>query len=303
MGTPDFAVAPLRKLVENDFSVVGVITVADKPAGRGRKIRMSPVKVYAESKNIPVLQPTNLKDEYFIHELKNLNADLQIVVAFRMLPEVVWTMPPMGTFNLHASLLPNYRGAAPINWAIINGDIKTGVSTFFLQHEIDTGNILLQKEVDINESDNAGSLHDKLMVIGADLVKETVDKLIADDLDPIPQKELLASNSVLKEAPKLFKEDCRINFNSSTDEVYNFIRGLSPYPAAHTRIKLESGDEKALKVFSVEKIAIRGDVGEIRLVDDQLIAFTSDGALRIVELQMEGKKRMKSEDFLRGVRL
>ncbi len=303
MGTPDFAVAPLRKLVENDFSVVGVITVADKPAGRGRKIRMSPVKVYAESNNIPVLQPTNLKDESFIQELKELKADLQIVVAFRMLPEVVWTMPTRGTFNLHASLLPNYRGAAPINWAIINGDTSTGVSTFFLKHEIDTGNILLQKEIEIKDEDTAGSLHDKLMLIGADLVIETVDKLIEGTLSEIPQKELQSSISSLKEAPKLFKEDCRINFNSSTDDVYNFIRGLSPYPAAHTRIKLENGEDKALKIFKVEKINLTGDPGKITLIENQLIAFTLDGAIRILELQMEGKKRMMVEDFLRGVRL
>lgn len=303
MGTPDFAVAPLRKLVENDFSVVGVITVADKPAGRGRKIRMSPVKIYAESNNIPVLQPTNLKDESFIQELRNLNADLQIVVAFRMLPEVVWTMPRKGTFNLHASLLPNYRGAAPINWAIINGDSSTGVSTFFLKHEIDTGNILLQKEIEIKDEDDAGSLHDKLMVIGADLVTETVDKLIENNLSEVPQNELQSPTSTLKDAPKLFKEDCKINFNSSTDDVYNFIRGLSPYPAAHTRITLQNGEDKALKIFKVEKLKITGDPGKIMLVEDQLIAFTLDGAVRILELQMEGKKRMKTEDFLRGVRL
>lgn len=303
MGTPDFAVAPLKKLIENDFLIVGVITVADKPAGRGRKIRMSPVKIYAESQGIPVLQPTNLKDDGFLSELKQLKADLQIVVAFRMLPEVVWKMPLEGTFNLHASLLPNYRGAAPINWAIINGETKSGISTFFLQHAIDTGNILLQEEVKIDEGDTAGSLHDKLMIVGAELVVETVEKLIKNDLAPIPQEKLLSTNSPLKEAPKLFKEDCKIDFTLSTNEVYNFIRGLSPYPAAYTRIKLQNGEEKTLKVFEVERINAIGETGKISVVNNQLIAYTLDGALKITELQLEGKKRMKVEDFLRGVKL
>lgn len=303
MGTPDFAVAPLKSIVENGFNVVGVITVADKPAGRGRKLRQSPVKVFADSHNIKVLQPTNLKDQSFIQELKDLNADLQIVVAFRMLPEIVWNMPRLGTFNLHASLLPNYRGAAPINWAIINGENKTGVTTFFLEHKIDTGNILLQKDVDIEFTDNAGSLHDKLMNEGSALVVETLNALIADSLNPIDQKEIVKDEKALKEAPKLFKEDCKIDFSKNTREVYNFIRGLSPYPAAFTTITLQNGESKKLKIFKVEELNANGETGSIKSDKNELIIYTNNSAIRVLELQLEGKKRMKVDEFLRGTKL
>lgn len=303
MGTPDFAVAPLQNIEENGFNVVGVITVADKPAGRGRKLRQSPVKVYAENNGIEVLQPTNLKDPSFIEELKNLNADLQIVVAFRMLPEIVWNMPRLGTFNLHASLLPNYRGAAPINWAIINGEKETGVSTFFLEHKIDTGNILLQKKVNIEYADNAGSLHDKLMNEGSVLVVDTLNALLKDELKPINQKEIIKDEQLLKEAPKLFKENCKIDFSMNTIEVYNFIRGLSPYPAAFTTITLQNGDSKTLKVFKVEELNANGVAGTIKSNTSELIIYTNDSAIRLLELQLEGKKRMKVDEFLRGTKL
>jgi methionyl-tRNA formyltransferase len=300
MGTPEFAVAPLKRLVEEKYTIAGVITVADKPAGRGQKVRQSPVKVYAEEQGLKVLQPTNLKDEAFLAELKALNANLQIVVAFRMLPEQVWKMPELGTFNLHASLLPNYRGAAPINWAIINGEEYSGISTFFLQQEIDTGNILLQKKVKIEKEDNAGSLHDKLMLEGSLLVTETLERLLKGDLRPIPQSELLSDMESVKMAPKIFREDCKIDFSKSANEVYDFIRGLSPYPAAFTEIRLQNGEVKNIKVFKTEILPLKGEAGSVRQIDNKLVAFTKDAALSILELQMEGKKKMGIEEFLRG---
>ena len=303
MGTPDFAVAPLQNLVDEKFNVVGVITVADKPAGRGRKLRQSPVKVFADNKGLRVLQPTNLKDEDFLDELRALNADLQIVVAFRMLPEVVWKMPPMGTFNLHASLLPFYRGAAPINWAIINGESYSGITTFFLKHEIDTGNILLQKRVAISEDDDAGSLHDKLMLEGSQLVVDTLNKLLADDIKPIDQNTLIDGENKNKKAPKLFKEDCKIDFSNTSKKVYDFIRGLSPYPGAFTRILLKNGEEKMVKLFKVEKASFEGKPGSFKVHDSHLYVYTKDASLKVLELQLEGKKRMKAEDFLRGVQI
>lgn len=303
MGTPDFAVAPLDNLISAGYTIVGVITVADKPAGRGRKLRQSPVKVYAEEKGLRILQPTNLKDPKFIEELSSLKADLQIVVAFRMLPEIVWDMPEMGTFNLHASLLPNYRGAAPINWAIINGEEYTGVSTFFLEHTIDTGNILLQEKIGINNEDSAGSLHDKLMIVGAKLVVETVDGILASNLKAKPQAELLDDNINLREAPKIHKADCKIDFLKSSKQVYDFVRGLSPYPAAFTEIKLANGETKKLKIYSCKPNTEKGEEGNIEVRDGKVLAFTKDGALEILELQLEGKKRMLAEDFLRGTKL
>lgn len=303
MGTPDFAVAPLQRLTEEGFNIVGVITVADKAAGRGRNLRQSPVKVFAEEKGIKVLQPTNLKDPSFLEDLASLKAEIQIVVAFRMLPEVVWNMPTLGTMNLHASLLPNYRGAAPINWAIINGEETTGVSTFFLKHAIDTGDILLQREVAIDINDDAGALHDKLMNIGSELVIETVDNLLKGELKGIDQNELVANGKVLKEAPKLFKDDCSINFNRPSKEVYNFIRGLSPYPAAFTNIELANGDHKLIKIFKTEIIDKSGTPGDFKSDSDGLWVFTKDGALKILTLQLEGKKKMNTQDFLRGTKL
>ena len=244
MGTPEFAVESLKRLVEGGYNVVGVITMPDKPMGRhGSVLQPSPVKEYALSQGLKILQPERLKDEAFLEELRALKADLQIVVAFRMLPEVVWNMPPMGTFNLHAALLPQYRGAAPINWAVINGDTETGITTFFLKHEIDTGDIIQQVRVPIEDTDNVGVVYDKLMMLGGDLVLETVDAILAGTIKPIPQDELIQPETELRPAPKIFKETCRIDWNTGVKRVYDFVRGLSPYPAAWTELVMPDGKE------------------------------------------------------------
>ena len=246
MGTPEFAVESLRNLVENNYDVVGVITMPDKPAGRGHKLQYSAVKEYALEKNLKILQPEKLKDEDFLAELSALKADIQVVVAFRMLPEVVWNMPRLGTFNLHGSLLPQYRGAAPINWAIINGDKQTGVTTFFLTHEIDTGKIILQEKIDILPTDNAGTVHDKLMVLGAELVRKTIDVVISNQVNPEEQDSQITSETILKPAPKIFKETCEISTQHSALEAHNFIRGLSPYPTAWISVLIPGQAEKTL---------------------------------------------------------
>lgn len=293
-GTPDFAVATLKKLVENNLIIQAVVTMPDKPAGRGMNLQMSPIKVYAVEQNIPILQPPNLKDELFLKELKAIRADLFIVVAFRMLPEVVWNMPPFGTINLHASLLPQYRGAAPINWAIINGEKITGVTTFKLQHQIDTGNVLLQEEVKIEAYDNAGTLHDKLMTVGANLVLQTVEKLFDHSIVEIPQLNI----SSLKSAPKIFKETCKIFWNQNAEPIHNFIRGLSPYPGAFTFL-----GNKKLKIFSSEIELAEHDFSEGKIISDHksFLKFAcKDGFVHVLELQLEGKKRMWVQDFLRG---
>jgi methionyl-tRNA formyltransferase len=305
MGTPDFAVQSLKSLVEGGYNVVAVVTMPDKPAGRGHKIQYSPVKKYAMEKNLPLLQPEKLKDETFLAELKALNGDLQIVVAFRMLPQVVWDMPKYGTFNLHASLLPQYRGAAPINWAIINGEKETCVTTFFLTHEIDTGKIILQKKIAITEDDDAGIVHDKLMDIGAQLVVETVDLIAQDKINATEQSECMSENTVLKLAPKIFKDTCKIDFTKSVEEVYNFVRGLSPYPAAWTEIKLpQSGEAVVLKVYETEKeIRPHNEDVETVVVDKKNIKIAlNDGFIVLKSVQMAGKKRMSVEDLLRGLR-
>ena len=301
MGTPDFAVASLRVLVENNLDVVAVITAPDKPAGRGQKLRQTPVKIYAEEHGIPVLQPERLKNPDFLLELKSYQADLQIVVAFRMLPEVVWDMPPMGTFNLHGSLLPQYRGAAPINWAIINGEKETGVTTFFLEKEIDTGNIIFAEKCPIEPEDTAGSLHDKLMNIGAELVLKTTQAIANGQYPQLPQEEV----AELKPAPKIFKEDCLIDWSKNTADIINFIRGLSPYPAAFTYLQ-----DKTLKVFNCKKVESGFDLTQITETPQSIfsdgksyLAFqTADGPLFLTDIQLEGKKRMKIEDFLKGYR-
>ncbi len=254
MGTPEFAVESLKALVEHKYNVVGVVTVPDKPAGRGQKIKTSPVKDYAVQKGIKVLQPEKLRDENFLSELKELNAHLQIIVAFRMLPEVVWNMPPMGSFNLHGSLLPQYRGAAPINWAVMNGDKETGVTTFFLKHEIDTGNIIDQKRMPIEHTDSAGSVHDKMMVLGAELILETVKNICNDKIKPVAQDDFLKENITLNPAPKIFKEDCKIDWTLDVEVIYNKIRGLSPYPAAWTEITDSNAKTLGLKIFETEII-------------------------------------------------
>lgn len=304
MGTPDFAVESLRALVEGGYNVVGVITMPDKPVGRhGSVLQACPVKEYALSQNLPVLQPEKLKDEAFISELRALNADLQIVVAFRMLPEVVWDMPRFGTFNLHASLLPQYRGAAPINWAVINGDTETGVTTFFLTHEIDTGKIIRQKHLPIADTDNVGMVHDALMTIGAGLVTETVDLLLAGKVDAIPQEEFIKDVIELRPAPKIFKDTCRIDWNQPLKKIYDFIRGLSPYPAAWTELVAVDGSRQALKVYQAEKHPASHNqaVGTI-LTDAKsyIDIVVEDGYIRLVDLQLAGKKRMGVKDFLNG---
>jgi methionyl-tRNA formyltransferase len=298
MGTPEFAVASLDRLFTAGCNIAGVITAPDKPAGRGMNLRQSPVKVYATSKGIPVLQPEKLKDPVFLEELKGLQADLQICVAFRMLPEQVWNMPPLGTINLHGSLLPQYRGAAPINWAVINGEEETGVTTFKLKHDIDTGNILLQKSFPILPDDTAGTVHDKMKEIGADLLLETVKGLAAGTITEKPQP--LTGDEKLKLAPKIFTETCQIDFSKDVETVYNHVRGLSPYPTAYTFL-----DQKQLKIYRAAK-KMESPVsapGEFETDGRNFLKVACrNGYLQLLELQMEGKKRMTVEDFLRGYR-
>ena len=305
MGTPEFAVAPLKALVDNGFNVVAVVTGEDKPQGRGRKIMPTPVKELAQSLGIPVLQPAKLKDENFQAELRSYNADLQVVVAFRMLPEAVWAMPKFGTFNLHTAILPQYRGAAPINWAVINGETKTGVTTFMLDHDIDTGGIMLKHEVDILPEDNTGTLHDKLMVVGADLVVKTVEMILSGNVKTIPQSELIKPGTVLKPAPKIFKEDCRLDFSKNGISIKNLVRGLSPYPTAFTTLKIKDKDMN-LKVFAVDFEPSKGvtETGKVLTDNKTFIKIScADGYIQLLDIQLEGKKRMDVVDFLRGVKL
>jgi methionyl-tRNA formyltransferase len=307
MGTPDFAVQTLRVLVENNFEVVGVITMPDKPAGRGHKIQYSPVKQYALENGLRLLQPQSLKDEAFLGELKSLQADIQVVVAFRMLPEVVWNMPPQGTFNLHASLLPQYRGAAPINWAIINGEKKTGATTFFLTHEIDTGKIILQREIDIADTDNAGIVHDKLMFMGAEMVKDTLQMIMAGQVDAVDQSVFIKNDVELKAAPKIFKETCKINFDATVSEIYNFVRGLSPYPAAWTELCFEGMTEGIVfKVFEVEPLTESHsfECGSLHTDGKKYCKIAAkDGFVVLKQIQAAGKKRMEMGEFLRGYKI
>ena len=296
MGTPDFAVASLDKLVKANKNVVGVITATDKFGGRGgKKLIQSAVKKYAVEKGLKVLQPKNLKAPEFLEELRSLNADIQIVVAFRMLPVVVWDMPPKGTFNLHGSLLPKYRGAAPINWAVINGEQETGVTTFFLQHAIDTGDIIDQKSMPIDSDDTAGIVHDKMMALGAELVLETVEKIESGKVESSAQDE-----SLVCEAPKIFRETCEINLNQSIDKVYDFVRGLSPFPTAWTVL-----DEKMLKIYACKKVK-QARTSETTFETDgksYLHIWADDGYLDVEDLQIQGKRRMKIKDFLNGYKI
>jgi methionyl-tRNA formyltransferase len=299
MGTPDFAVASLDILVQHGYDVVGVITAPDKPAGRGLQLQESAVKKYAVSKGLKVLQPEKLKNPEFLEELRALKADLQVVVAFRMLPEAVWDMPPLGTINVHASLLPDYRGAAPINWAIINGEKTSGVTTFKLQHAIDTGNILYNAQVNIREDETAGELHDDLMQTGAQVLLKTVNALAAGIAEEKPQPEL--DHAEIKHAPKIFKEDCRINWEQPLEKIYNLVRGLSPYPTAWTTLQ-----DKQLKIFKAVKEYTQPSVAPGQPVTDQktfLKIAAPDGYLVLQEIQLEGKKKMDVEAFLRGYRL
>lgn len=306
MGTPDFAVESLKILVENNYEVAGVITMPDKPAGRGHKVQFSPVKQYALEKNLKLLQPEKLKDETFLKELRELNADVQVVVAFRMLPEVVWNMPRLGTFNLHASLLPQYRGAAPINWAIINGEKETGATTFFLTHEIDTGKIILQEKIPISDTDNAGTIHDKLMVTGSLMVRKTIDLLMDNQIEGIDQEQFTTDSESLKPAPKIFKETCKVDWNQTSKEIHNLVRGLSPYPTAWTEIKLPGQSETILlKIFETEcEISEHSHkTGEI-ITDGKktLKIAVVDGYIHLKNVQAPGKKRMETGELLRGLR-
>ena len=302
MGTPDFAVESLRHLIENNYNVVGVITMPDKPSGRGHKIQFSPVKEYALSQNLPLLQPEKLKNEEFLNALREWKADLQIVVAFRMLPEVVWNMPRLGTFNLHASLLPQYRGAAPINWAIINGETETGATTFFLTHEIDTGKIILQKHMTISDTDNAGSVHDRLMIMGAEMVSQTVDMILDGTVNTIEQESMI-NNIPLKPAPKIFKETCRIDWNNSVKKIHNLIRGLSPYPSAWSELEAPDGTRYPIKIYETTCLSenTKMKTGEIRCDGKKYIDVAcTDGLLRIKTLHLAGKKRLNADELLRG---
>jgi len=300
MGTPDFAVATLSTLVENDYDVVGVLTAPDRPAGRGRKLQESAVKKYAVEKGLTVLQPTNLKNEDFLAELEALKANLQIVVAFRMLPKAVWQMPEYGTFNLHASLLPSYRGAAPINWAIINGETETGVTTFFIDDKIDTGEIILQEKIKIAENDTAGILHDKLMKVGADLVISTVQQIGADVVKTQKQDD----SKELKSAYKIYKDTCEVDWKKPIHTIYNHIRGLSPYPASWTTL-YNGEDSIFLKVYqaSMEKEKHDLKIGSIVFDKSELKVAVDGGYIKMLEIQLPGKRKMKTSDVLNGLKL
>jgi len=302
MGTPDFAVAPLDALVKSGYNVAAVVTAPDKQAGRGLKIQESAVKKYAVSKGLRILQPEKLKSQDFLDELNSIQPDLQIVVAFRMLPEIVWKLPISGTFNLHASLLPQYRGAAPINWAIINGEEKTGVTTFFINENIDTGNILMSAETPVLPTESAGELHDRLMHLGADLVLKTVRAIENKTYDSKPQQHV-TSISELKSAPKIYKEDCRINWNQNADKVFNLIRGLSPYPAAFTELISPDGSTHYIKVFHSTKEISQHNFKPGKIVTDgktHLSIAVTDGFIHLQEVQLSAKKKMPIDLFLRG---
>lgn len=306
MGTPEFAVAGLRKLLEGGYNVVGVVTMPDKPVGRHQEtLTQSAVKQYAVAHGVPVLQPERLRDEAFLTALRSWQADLQVVVAFRMLPEVVWNMPRLGTFNLHASLLPQYRGAAPINWAVINGEKETGVTTFFLQHDIDTGDIIEQRRIPIGADEDAGSVHDRLMELGAQLVTETVDRITEGNITTTAQ-EHLSTGQILYPAPKIFKETCHINWNNTAQNLHNFIRGLSPYPAAWTLLR-QNGQERLLKIHKAHPSSgcsqPRQEPTLIVKKNQLLVELPNDEALVLDEVQLAGKRRMSASDFLRGFRL
>ena len=297
MGTPEFAVKSLEAIIDANFNVVGVITAPDRPAGRGRKLRESAVKAYAVSKGLTVLQPTNLKAEEFQKELRDLRPNVQVVVAFRMLPKSVWDLPEYGTFNLHASLLPQYRGAAPINWAIINGDTKTGVSTFFLDEKIDTGAMILQEETNIDESENVESLHDRLMEIGSKLVVKTLYAIANEEVEPKPQQE----SNILKEAPKLTRDNTKIDWNKPVEEIYNLIRGLNPYPAAWCYLE-NSTEELQVKIYDIDKIIQEHHLpnGTVTITDNQIKVAANNGFILINEIQLPGKRKMLSKALLNG---
>lgn len=304
LGTPDFAVESLDLLVKNGFNIVGVVTATDKPAGRGHKMLPSAVKQYAVEHGLNLLQPERLKDEAFVEQLRALDADLFIVIAFRMLPEVVWQMPRLGTFNLHASLLPKYRGAAPINWAVINGEKETGVTTFFLKHEIDTGDIIQQQAIEIGDDENVGSVHDRLMHLGAQLTLDTVNAILDDSVTPIPQDKLLKGEPT--PAPKIFRDTCHIDLSKRAAEVHNLVRGLSPYPGAWIDITLADGTRLTAKIFGTMltgRPTTSDKKGKIFADGKQLFLGAADNLLEVTQLQPSGKRRMAADEFLRGTRL
>ena len=305
-GTPEFAVESLKRLVDGGYNVAAVVTMPDKPAGRGRQLQQSDVKRFAVERGLPVLQPVSLKDEAFINELRAIQAQLFIVIAFRMLPEAVWQMPPLGTFNLHASLLPRYRGAAPINWAVMNGDTETGVTTFFLKHEIDTGDVIQQRSCPIGRHDNVEVVYDRLMLMGADMVLETVDAIIAGTVKPIPQELMLTAGQQPTPAPKIFKDTCRIDWSRPAEVLYNHIRGLSPYPAAWTSLADEAGHElTTVKIYETGEprpfnSSEAPAPGTILADRKTMCVACCDGWLEVLQLQQSGKKRMSTDAFLRG---
>ena len=307
MGTPEFAVETLSSLVDNGYNVVAVVTQPDKPVGRhGSVLCPSEVKQYAVEHNIPVLQPVKMKDPEFIETLKSYNADLQVVVAFRMLPEIVWAMPRFGTFNVHAALLPQYRGAAPINWAVINGETRTGVTTFFLDHDIDTGRIIMQEPFDIKDDYNVEDVYNGLMHLGAGICLKTIEKILEGDgnVESMPQEDMIPVGAVLHDAPKIFKETCRIDWNKPCKEVYDFIRGLSPYPGAWTEMTDEEGKTCVLKIYEAEKTdaASSANIGDTVVEKHNFAVCTADKMLRLKAVQQQGKKRMSADDFANGLR-
>ena len=306
MGTPEFAVETLKALVEHDYHVVAVVTQPDKPVGRHQnELQPSEVKKYAIEHELPVLQPEKMKDPSFVETLRGYQANLQVVVAFRMLPEVVWAMPEYGTFNVHAALLPQYRGAAPINWAVINGETQTGVTTFFLDHDIDTGRIIMQKSFSIPNDADVEYVYDGLMHLGAEICLETLEHIIVADGHPesIPQEQLLTAGQELRHAPKIFKETCEIDWNQPAKQIYDFVRGLSPYPGAWTTVITPDGKETVLKIFKTSRTALKnGEPGTTAILDKYPCIWTGDELLRIEELQMAGKKRMAGRDFLNGIK-
>ena len=304
LGTPEFAVESLEAILARGYNVVGVVTMPDKPAGRGHKMYQSPVKLCAISHGIKVMQPVKLKDPEFVEELRSLQADLFIVIAFRMLPVVVWSMPPLGTFNLHASLLPRYRGAAPINRAVMNGDTETGVTTFFLKHEIDTGDIISQERVEILPTDNVGDVHDRLMHLGAKLTVKTIDDIVAGTLTPIPQDDLIGDTEPTP-APKIFKEDCEIHWTEPAEKIHNQVRGLSPYPAAWTTLVSDGNEPGAMKIFETRILPSAAPLapGEIAIDGDTLTVGTGTHPVQVLSLQAPGKRRVPTADYLRGARL
>lgn len=302
LGTPEFAVESLDLLHSNGYNIVGVVTMPDKPAGRGHHLLQSAVKKYAVAHGLKLMQPVKLKDPEFVEELRGLDADLFIVIAFRMLPEVVWTMPRLGTFNLHASLLPKYRGAAPINWAVINGDTETGVTTFFLKHEIDTGDIISQEKIEIRPDDNVGDVHDRLMSLGAQLTLDTVEHILKDDLKPIPQDKLTGGVEPTP-APKIFKDTCHIDWTKPNTQIHNLVRGLSPYPAAWSGLTLDDNDSGAMKILKTKPIdTVAGVPGEISVIDGRLLVSTGKGGLELLEIQPAGRRPMEAAAWLRGAR-